>query len=259
MSAEFYVADKASVPILGLQSCLDLELIELVYSVDRDIPPDMSIGYTETTLDKSNVFTNYKDVFEGIGLFPGECTIHIDPNAQPVVHPLRKVPVALRDKLKCELDRMEKSDIITRVNEPTKWVNSLVVVEKSSEKLRVCLDPQDLNRAINRPHYPMRTLGEVPPDLNGASYFTKLDARSGYWALKLDHKSSLLTTFNTPYGRYCFLRMPFGIRSAQDEFQRVIDESFEGLRGVSTIVDDILVYGKTRHEHDSNLRAVLNR
>ena len=105
----------------------------------------------------------------------------------------------------------------------------------------------------------MRTLDDVMPQLSGARYFTKLDVRSGYWAIKLENQSSFLTTFNTPYGRYRFLRLPFGIKSSQDDFQYHIDQCYEGLSGVQTIVDDILVYGRTRAEHDLNLRKVLQR
>jgi hypothetical protein len=68
-----------------------------------------------------------------------------------------------------------------------------------------------------------------------------------------------LTTFNTPFGRYRFCRLPFGLKSSQDEFQHKIDESFEGLSGIVAIVDDILVLGCTQEEHDNNLRAVLER
>ena len=138
-------------------------------------------------------------------------------------------------------------------------MNSLVIVEKQNGSLRICLDPRDLNKAIRRPHYPMKTLNDVLPLLSGAKYFTKLDARSGYWNLKLSEDSSYLTTFNTPYGRYRFLRLPFGLKSSQDEFQRKIDECFSDLPGTVAIVDDILVYGKTRQEHDSNLRTALQR
>ncbi|XP_056880704.1 uncharacterized protein LOC130521067 isoform X1 [Takifugu flavidus] len=92
---------------------------------------------------------------KGIGLFPGECTIHLDPKAIPVVHPPRRVPIALRKRLKMELQNMEKQQVIIKVTEPTEWVNSMVAAEKPrTGKLRVCLDPKDLNKAIKRPHYP---------------------------------------------------------------------------------------------------------
>ena len=174
--------------------------------------------------------------------------------------PPRRIPYALRSRLKDELDEMEKMDIIQKVTEPTEWVNALVAVEKpKTGRLRVCLDPRPLNKAIQRPHYPLPTLDDITPRLAGAQYFSVLDARSGYWTIKLSHESSMLTTFNTIYGRYRFKRLPFGIISAQDEFQRRVDEAYEGLQGIAAIVDDILVYGRTKEEHDANLRAMLER
>lgn len=247
---DFFIVETQSTPILGMPSCLALELIQLIYTVDTTKPP----------LDKNAVLSEFSDVFKGVGKFKGDCSIRIDREATPVVNPPRRVPVALRDKLQIELERMEKAEVIVKVTEPTQWVNSLVIAEKpGSDKLRICLDPRDLNRAILRPHYPSRTLEDVLPKLAGARYFSKLDARSGYWAIKLDESSSFLTTFNTPFGRYRFLRMPFGIKCAQDEFQRKIDETFEDLPGVTALVDDILVYGTTRAEHDRNLQSVLLR
>lgn len=100
---------------------------------------------------------------------------------------------------------LSKSDIVTKVTEPTDWVNALVVVEKPrTGKLRVCLHPRDLNKAIKRPHYPLPTLVGIAHKLVGAHYFSVMDARSGYWAIKLTEESSKLTTFNTPFGRYRF-------------------------------------------------------
>ena len=120
---------------------------------------------------------------------------------------------------------MEKHGIIANVTEPTDWVNSMVVVHKPNGDLRVCLDPTDtdLNKAIKRPFYPFPTLDDVTSKLSGSRHFSLLDARSGYWQIKLSDESSYLTTFSTPFGRYHYLRMPFGINSAQDVFQRHVD------------------------------------
>uniref|UniRef100_A0A674NI52 Gypsy retrotransposon integrase-like protein 1 n=1 Tax=Takifugu rubripes TaxID=31033 RepID=A0A674NI52_TAKRU len=159
-----------------------------------------------------------------------------------------------------ELQNMEKQQVIIKVTEPTEWVNSMVAAEKPrTGKLRVCLDPKDLNKAIKQPHYPLPTLDDVTAKLAGACYFSVMDARSGYWAIKLTEESSKLTTFNTVFGRYRFLRLPFGIISAQDEFQRRVDETYEDLQGVTAIVDDILIFAKTKEEHDKNLHAMLQR
>ena len=244
-----------------MRPCLDMGLIKLVYTCEveetqRKKEPEVNIQ----PFSKELILAQYKDIFEGIGLLEGEVGLRINPNIPPVVHPPRKVPISLKESLKKELDKMEQQKIIAKVTEPTEWVSSLVVVQKpNSGKLRICLDPRDLNRAILRPHYPSRTIEDILPELSGAKYFTKMDAKSGYWNLKLNDQSSFLTTFNTSFGRYRYLRLPFGLKSSQDEFQRKMDESYEGLEGVITLEDDILVFGKTREEHDRRLQAVLIR
>lgn len=130
------------------------------------------------------------DVFKGTGKFQGECSFRIDPSIVTVVCPPRRVPSALKDRLRTELDNMEKNNIICKVTEPTQWVYALVTCEKpKTGKLRVCLDPQPLNKAILRPYYPLPTLEDVTSKLAGAKYFSILDARSGYWAIKLSEES----------------------------------------------------------------------
>ena len=161
---------------------------------------------------QSNVLSEYSDMFEGLGTFPGTHKIQLKPDAVPVIHPRRRIPVALSDKLGKELKRMEDLRDIVKVSEPTDWVNSIATMEKQrTGALRVCLDPRDLNRAIMREHYPLPTLEDLTLLLSDAKYFSVLDATSGYWQIKLDEESSLLTTFNTPFGRYPLTRMSFGI------------------------------------------------
>ena len=112
----------------------------------------------------------------------------------------RKIPIALQKRLKEELDEMQKKGVIVPVEAPTDWVSSLVVVEKQKGgNLRVCLDPRDLNRAIKREYYPLPTLEDITAKLSKAKFFTQC---SRYWQVKLDQDSSMLTTFNTPFGRY---------------------------------------------------------
>ena len=185
--------------------------------------------------------------------------MHLKDDAIPVVCPARKVPFGLQDKLKAELESMEAKQIICKVTEPSRWVHSLVCVEKANGKLRVCLDPKALNDNIQRPHYPMRSIDDITSQLSGAKYFSVMDATKGYWSVRLDRRSSMLTCFNTPFGRYRYLRLPMGIRSSQDIFQRKVDETFEGLQGVTSICDDILVFGRTRAEHDRNLLSMLEK
>ena len=250
IKADFIVADGCqSQPILSLKTSLELKLIQLTLSIEQPSQP----------LTKERVLKEYEEVFKGFGGLEGEVSIHIKEDAIPKVHPPRRVPYAIKDKVKEELDKMVRLEVIEKVNEPTDWVNSLVVAEKPNGKLRLCLDPKDLNEAIKRPHYSTKTLEEALAEIPNAKYFSKLDAQSGYWQMKLDEKSSYLTTFNTPHGRYRFKRLPFGLVCAQDYFQMKMDQIFEGIQGVTPLVDDILIAGATRDEHDRILKQALGR
>ena len=102
--------------------------------------------------------------------------------------------------------------------EPTDWVNSMVTVIKP-EKIRVCIDPRDLNRAIEREHYPMKTIEEVVAGMPEVKVFSVLDATSGYWQMKLNEESSKLYTFNTPFGRYRFTRLHLELNRPQRFFK----------------------------------------
>ena len=127
-----------------------------------------------------------------------------------------------------------------------------MTVEIPNGNLRICLDPEDLSDAIKRPHYPNWTLEDILPDLTDAKVLSKFDARSGYWSIVLSKRSSFLTTFQTPFRRYRFLRLPFGLKMAQDEFISKMDHCLDGLSGVRTIVDDIIVFGNDRATLDKN-------
>ena len=122
-----------------------------------------------------------------------------------------------------------------------------------------------MNRAVQREKYQLPTIEDVATQLTGAKVFTKLDARNGFWHIKMDKESSRLTTFHTPFGRYCWRRLPFGICSAPEVFQRRMHEVVEGLVGVEEVADDFLVvgYGDTIEQatknHDENLVAFLRR
>lgn len=155
----------------------------------------------------------YKDVFEGTGKLEGKYHLNVDRSVPPVVHPPRKVPAATKKCLKEELDKLSKEGLIAPVRKPTSWVSSLVIITKG-DKMPFCLDPKDLNKALRRSHCPMTTLDQILPDLSHAKLFTVLDAKNGFWHIQLDDESCDLTSFNTLFGRYKWLQMPFGISTA---------------------------------------------
>ena len=153
------------------------------------------------------------------------------------------------DKLKKELDKMVNLGVISPVTEPSEWVNSMVIVEKPGGNLRICLDPKDLNTAIKRQHLQLPTTEEILDKMAGSKYYTKLDAsNAAYWRIKIDEESSKLLVFNTPFGRYRFLRMAYGIHSASELCQAEIANIIEGIPGTMNSQDDIIIWGKTKLE-----------
>uniref|UniRef100_A0A8C6LCJ1 ribonuclease H n=1 Tax=Nothobranchius furzeri TaxID=105023 RepID=A0A8C6LCJ1_NOTFU len=245
---EFIVVPEGHDSLIGDEACERLGLVHRVYHVNGD--PHSS---AETIVGQ------YPDVFEGFGALPYTYKIHLKDNARPVVHAPRRVPGALRCKLKHELDRMTLLGVIRKVEAPTEWVNSMVCVKKPNGDLRICMDPKDLNDNIKREHYLLPTREEIVSEMSGATLFSKLDASHGFWQIKLEDESSKLCTFNTPFGRYQFLRMPFGITSAPEVFHRTMEYILEGLDGVRVYVDDIIIWGATVEQHNERLVRVLQR
>jgi len=115
---------------------------------------------------ESDILSEYEDLFTGLGCILGVYHIQTDPEVTPVAP--RKVPVALKDKIETELKRMESLGVITKHTEPTDWVNSMVTVTKPN-KVRICIDPQDLNTAIKREHHPLRTIEEMVAEMPNSS------------------------------------------------------------------------------------------
>lgn len=154
---------------------------------------------------------------------------------------------------------MENLGVIRKVKYPTDWVHPIVVVTKKNNDIRICLDPQRLNQALRRAHYGLPTVNEIASRLRGARYFNVLDARCGFWMLKLDSSSADLCTFSTPFGRYQFLRLPYGVNCAPEMFHATVRHYMEDLQGTDSFSDDIIVWGATKREHDERLERLLQR
>ena len=152
---------------------------------------------------------------------------------------------------------MECLGVITHVDEPMDWVSSITYIQKANGKLCLCLDPRDLIKAIHHDHHKMPTVEEVAHEFAHSCFFTKLDACHGYWSIILDQDSSMLTTFNSPFGRYHFLQLPFGLVWYQDIFQKKMDQILEECQRCIRIADDITVHDRTEAEHDACLRDLM--
>ena len=216
---------------------------------------------------KELIMKHYPDVFERIGKFMGPpYTIHLDPSVQPKQTPCRPVPIHLKETFKQEIDKMLQASVLKPVTEATPWINSFVLVESKDKsgnhKLRICLDPTNLNKAIIREPYHFKTPEDIAHLIARACTLTVLDCCKGYWYQQLDEQSSYMTTFNTKFGRYRYdpvSVMPFGATVAGDVFQCKLDECFGHIPNVIVIADDIMVVRKqpNHKDHDQALTTLL--
>ena len=146
------------------------------------------------------------------------------------------------------------------INEATDWVHNLVLVRKPNGKLHVCLDPRTINKALRFNVHNSRTFQDISSSIRGVKKISKIDANSGFWTLLMSQELQLLTTFNTPWGRFCFVKMPFGLNQAQYFFQYYMDMNFHDINPTTNIItNDVMIHGNTDEEHDHNLIQVLNK
>ena len=195
-------------------------------------------------LRKQDILSLYSSCFEGIGQFPGEpYKFHLKPEHKPARHAPRKVPIHLEDAFKEEIKSLVELGILEEVTEHTDWVNLYVIVEKDSgnhqapnhtikRKLRICLDPRDLNEALEREPYHTCSVNEIIAKLKGMTVFTIMDFKKGHWIVVLHPDSRKHTCMALPFGRFQWTRLPMGTVVVQDIFQSKLDAIFIGMEGV---------------------------
>ena len=222
-------------------------------------------------LTKQDILSQYSGCFEGIGRFPGNLyKFHLKPDYKPAQHAPRKVPIHLETAFKEEIKSLVKQGILEEVKEHTDWVNSYVIVEKNTgnhhapnhtvkKKLRICLDPRDLNEALEKEPYHTRSVDEIMAKLQGMTVFTIVDFKKGYWMVVLHPDSRKLTCMALPFGRFQWTQLPMGTVVAQDIFQSKLDAIFVGMEGVTGIADDMIIAGKDEMEHDRNFLAFMEK
>ena len=224
-------------------------------------------------MTKQDILDVYSDVFTGIGKFPGmPYKFQLKPNAKPTRHAPRKVPIHLQDAFHKEIRNLEQLGILEETKDVTEWVNSFVIVEKKvstdsnkiptnsssqghsmNKKLRICLDPRDLNEALEREPYYTWSIEDIMGKFHGMTRFIIADFNKGYWMVELDPESRKYTTMALDIGRFQWTRLSMGSIVAQDIFQRKLDAIFLDIPGVTGIADKMIIYGRSDLEHDKHL------
>ena len=211
--------------------------------------------------------------YHRIGCFPGELyKFDLKPEHRPARHTPREVH--LDEAFKKEINSLMKLGILKPVTEYTGWVNSYVIMEKAVQmdtsnshapnlstkrKLRICLDPRDLNEVLEREPYHTHSVNKITAKVEGMTVFTILDFKNGYWMVVLHPDSRKLTCMALPFGRFQWTRLPMGTVVAQDIFQSKLEAIFISMEGVSGIADDMVIVGRNEEEHDRNFLTFMEK
>ena len=227
---EFLVISNKGRPILERKTAMLLGILAI--KVPESEVNRVESEFQELFSDKVGKLTNYS------------VELHLKPDAKFVAQPCRRVPYSLRSKVEEKLTELEDMDIIERVEGPTPCVSPIVVVPKQNGDIRICVDMRMANTAIERSRHPIPTIDDVLSELSGNAVFTKLDLTMGFHHLELKEGISReVTTFTTHAGLFRYKRLMFGICSAPELYQHVIDQVLHsaGCTGCENISDDIVV------------------
>jgi hypothetical protein len=246
---ELYVVRGLREPLLGKPAIQALRILQFVQSIGEGT-------YKETELRQA-----HPKLFSGLGRMKEVYKIRQTANTVPyAVSAPRRVPLPLQEKVRAKLDELLGLDVIRPVTTPTLWCAPIVVIpKKDSKDIRLCVDLTKLNESVMRENYPLPSTDQLLAQLADAKVFTKLDCNSGFYQLPLDEASQELTTFITPFGRFCYKRLPFGISSGPEVFHRIMSQLLSNIPGVICDIDDVLISGRTQKEHDDRLNEVRRR
>ncbi|KHJ39792.1 reverse transcriptase, partial [Trichuris suis] len=185
--------------------------------------------------------------------------IHIEliPGARAQFFKCRSVPFALIDRVKEEIERLDKRGSLEPVLW-SDWASPIVIAMKKGGEIRVCGDySATVNLVTRKDVYPLPTVPEMMATLSGGAWFSKLDLAEAYQQLTLDEETAEVLTLTTPKGLRRMKRLPYGVDVAPRIFQRLMETLLQGIPGVKPYLDDILITGPNEAEHDKRLEQVL--
>ena len=264
--ATIYVTSEDGGCLLSSETAQELGLVSLhLNQMNKNTTNAEQQTQSKTNVNDQSLqrmLDNHAPVFSGLGKLKNkQVELAIDETVTPVAQPQRRIPFHLRQKVKNELEKLEHDDIIEKIpdNTPTEWASPVVIVPKQNNNIRLCVDMRVANTAIKRTRHPIPTLESVSMELNGASFFSKLDLCQAYHQLELSPESRHITTFCTHLGLFRYKSLNYCSNAAAELFQRTLLQTLQGIKGIKNIADDIIVFGNTREDHDRALEECLTR
>ena len=197
------IVSQQHLPVLGYYTATAMGLITINEDRFERVAAASSDKPVDTVKSKGDFIAEYPMVFNSsVVTLKGPVDVQMNRSVVPTALPARTIPVALREPVKAELERLQKLKVIEPVTKPTNLVWQMVIVPKKDGSVPLCIYPRPLNEALKRERYHLPTFDEVIPEMAGTKMFSKLDLRARYWHVVLTEQASDLTALQTPYGRF---------------------------------------------------------
>jgi hypothetical protein len=183
-----------------------------------------------------------------------EHSLGIDPSVRPKKQRLRKMSNEKTEAAKVEVHRLLEANFIEPIAYPM-WLTNVVMVQKKSGKWRMCIDFTSLNKAYPKDYFPLPRIDKIVDSVAECEVMSLLDYFSGYHQIYMKEEDKASISFITPFGTYCFIRMPEGLKNAGSTFSRLTKMVFESQvgRNIFTYVDDIVLASKNKEDHLADL------
>ncbi|XP_017467975.1 PREDICTED: uncharacterized protein LOC108360273 isoform X2 [Rhagoletis zephyria] len=232
--ATFYLIENANQSLLGRETAIKLHVLKLGRGVNN--------------VDTETPFPKIRNI---------EIKLSLNLSVKPIQQPMRRIPIVIEEKVEQKINEALAQDIIEPVLGPSSWISPIVAVFKDNGEIRLCVDMRRANQAVLRENYPLPTFDNFMTKLRGAKLFSRLDLKWAYHQLELDESSREITTFITHKGVFRYKRLMFGINSAPEIFQRVLEELLSPCKNCLNYIDDVIIFGITEKDHNEALEKVL--
>ncbi|UYV76911.1 K02A2.6-like, partial [Cordylochernes scorpioides] len=246
---EFIIADVDAQTLITGDTCEKLEILKRINQINSH----EMILHDQT----KKILEQFHEVFQGVGVINSECKMYTKPEYPPVRALPRRIPASLGNEVQSELEKMVKQGIITKIYHETEWSHPMVVVKKKSGQIRICLDPRKLNQALVRRHFQTPAPSELLHQIPKADYYTVLDVKSAYWHVPVANECRDLLVMATPFGKFRYNRLPFGLNISAQIFVEMMTNIFKNSFRNVTYVDDLLIYADSIEEHNEKLKGIL--
>lgn len=250
---KLYVINNGGPPLLGRIWIKHLKLS--LFKSDNDTIHNVNEGDSMAI----SLRKQFPEVFaDGLGTCKSRIRLHLNEET-PVFVKARPLPLALRERVEQELDRLQREGVIYKV-ERSDYGTPIVPVVKANGDIRICGDYKvTINPRLKDFHYPLPRIADLFATLGGGEQYTKLDLSNAFQQCLLEEDSQPLSAITTHVGTFVYSRVPFGIKCIPENFQKIMEETLSGLPSTAVFADDICVTGSTKSIHMANLRAVLQR